>query len=99
MTGRDAAIGRGVGRMDSGAAAIAQGLDQIGEMRAELQNLRAVIEELVQRVAALSANSPAEARGLEQATPAAADEVLIVETYGISADAEEKPQPQGAAQD
>jgi hypothetical protein len=90
-----AASGRGPGRTDSALAArlevIAQGLGQIAEMRAELADLRVVIEKLVQTVAALI-NSRAEERGLEQ-PPSAGEEVLIVETYGVSAD-EEKPEGQ-----
>jgi hypothetical protein len=74
---------------------IPRDLGQIADMRAELADLRAIIEELVQTVAVLT-DSQAQGDNIEQ--PAGGTgEVLVVETYGVSAD-EEEPEPQGVAQ-
>ena len=88
---------RGAGRMDAVLAAqleaIANGLEQITGIRAELQELRAIVEELVQTIAALVANSAVSGPDLEQSTPTPTDEVLIVETYDIPADGDEALEP------
>jgi hypothetical protein len=68
--------------------AIANGLEQITNISVELQELRTIVEELVQTVAALVANSAVSESDLEQLAPAATDEVLIVQTYDIPADDE-----------
>ena len=91
---------RGATRTDSALITrletIARDLGQIADMRAELADLRAVIEELVQTVAALTADNEAQGGGIEQ-SPAENGEVLVVETHGVPANGEE-PEPQGAAQ-
>ena len=63
-------------------------LGQIADMRAELADLRAVIEALVQTVAALTADNEAQGGGIEQ-SPAGNGEVLVVETHGVPANCEE----------
>ena len=94
------AIVRRAGEMDSVLArleTIAQGLEQIAELRAELGSLRGVVEKLAQSVSALIPNSQAEARAPEEAAPAET-EILITETYGVSTtQEEEQPELQGAA--
>ena len=94
---------RGAGQMDAVLAAqleaIANGLEHITDIRAELQELRTIVEELVQSVAALVANSPVSGSGLEQSAPTPIDEVLIVETYDIPADGDEALEPSGSTQD
>ena len=98
-----AAIVRRAGEMDSVLArleTIAQGLEQIAELRAELGSLRGVVEKLAQSVSALIPNSQAEARAPEEAAPAETEGILITETYGVSAtQEEEQPELQGAAYD
>ena len=97
---RKAKVSGRADRTDSALAAqldmIARDLGQIADMRAELADLRAVIEELVQTVAALTADNEAQGGGIEQ-SPAENGEVLVVETHGVPANGEE-PEPQGAAQ-
>jgi hypothetical protein len=98
--GKAAGVRRG-GEMDSALAArletIGQGLGQIGDMRAELANLRAVIEALVQTVSALTGDSQAQRRGGAQSA-AGTSEALIIESHDAFAAEEEKPEPQRAAQ-
>jgi hypothetical protein len=95
---RNVAGARGAGQTDATVAAlletIAQGIGRIDEVHAELVNLRTVVEELIQTVSVLVADSEAQEREAATGT----DDVVIVETYGVSAD-EEEPEPQGAAQD
>ena len=79
--------------------AIAHGLEQITDIRAELQELRTIVEELVLSVAALVANNPMSGSDLEQSAPTPIDEVLIVETYDIPADGDEALEPSGSTQD
>jgi hypothetical protein len=76
--------------------AIAHGLEDIPGIRAEIEEMRAVIEALAQNVAALVANSSVENRDLEPTAPAAVDEVVIVETSG---DDDEGPEPPEFPQD
>jgi hypothetical protein len=87
--------------MDSALAArletIAQGLGQITELRAEVEALRAIVEKLVQTVSALVPNSQDEARAPEEAPSGATEEVLVIETYGVSAAQEEQPELEGVA--
>ena len=94
---------RGAGQMDAVLAAqleaIANGLEQFTDIRAELQELRTIVEELVQTVAALVANSTVSGSDLEQSTPTPTDEVLIVETYDIPVDGDEALEPSGTSQD
>jgi hypothetical protein len=76
--------------------AIAHGLEQISDMRAELAELRTIIEELAQNVAMLVANGLEQELGLDQPATTVAEEVLIVETHDSSsatADGEEEPEP------
>jgi hypothetical protein len=92
---------RSAGEMDSALAArletIAQGLGQITELRAEVEALRAIVEKLVQTVSALPPNSQDEARAPEEAPSGATEEVLVIETYGVSAAQEEQPELEGVA--
>jgi hypothetical protein len=94
---------RAAGQMDAVLAAqleaIANGLEQIPDIRAELQELRTIVEELVQTVAALVANSAVSGSDLEQSAPTPTDEVLIVETYDIPADGDEALEPSRATPD
>jgi hypothetical protein len=103
QTRRKATSIRSAGRMDAVLAAqlevIANGLEQVTEIRAELQELRTIVEELVQSVTALVANSAVSGSDLEQSTPTPTDEVLIVETYDIPADGYEALEPSGISQD
>jgi hypothetical protein len=76
--------------------AIAHGLEQISDMRAELAELRTIIEELAQNVAMLVANGLEQELGLDQPATTVAEEVLIVETHDSSSattDGEEEPEP------
>ena len=82
--------------------AIAHGLEQISDMRAELQDIRTLVEALAKNIAALVANSPVQERGLDQPETAVIDEVLIVETDdsgSASADEKEASEPSGSTQD
>ena len=60
------------------------------ELRAEVEALRAIVEKLVQTVSALTPNSQDEARAPEEAPPGGTEEVLVSETYGVSAAEEEQ---------
>ena len=65
-------------------------------MRAELAELRTVVEELAQNVATLVANDLEQERGLDQPATTVAEEVLIVETDDSGSDTtdgEEEPEP------
>ena len=76
--------------------AIAHGLEQISDMRAELAELRIVVEELAQNVATLVANSPKQELGLDQPATTVTEEVLIVETDDSGSDTtdgEEEAEP------
>lgn len=94
--GRKVAGVRGAGR--TGAVAllktIMQSLGRIDEVHAELVNLRTVVEALVETISALVVDSEAQ----EREASTVRDDVVIVETYGVSANQEE-PEPHGAAQD
>lgn len=101
VRGRRAAEGlRGTGRTDSVLAAqleaIAHGLDQIADIRAEMEEMRTIIEELARNVAALVGNRSVQGRGPEPASTVTG-EVLIVENYQDAGD--EGPEPSGSAQD
>jgi len=91
---------RGAGPMDAVVAAqleaIAHGLEQISDMRAELAELRTIIEELAQNVATLVANGLEQERGLDQPATTVTEEVLIVETDDSDSDTidgEEEAEP------
>ena len=103
QTRRKATSIRGAGQMDAVLAAqleaIANGLEQITDIRTELQELRTIVEELVQSVTALVAKSAVSGSDLEQSVPTPTDEVLIVETYDIPADGDEALEPSGTSQD
>lgn len=71
-----------------------QSLGRIDEVHAELVNLRTVVEALVETISALVVDSEAQ----EREASTVRDDVVIVETYGVSANQEE-PEPHGAAQD
>jgi len=76
--------------------AIAHGLEQISDMRAELAELRTIIEELAQNVATLVANGLEQERGLDQPATTVTEEVLIVETDDSDSDTidgEEEAEP------
>jgi hypothetical protein len=76
--------------------AIAHGLEQISDLRAELAELRTIIEELAQNVATLVANGLEQELGLDRTATTVAEEVLIVETHDSSSattDVEEEPEP------
>jgi hypothetical protein len=79
--------------------AIAHGLEEIPTIRAEVEELRTVIEELAESVAALVANSSGQTRELGPTVPAVADEVLIVETFVDADDDDESSEPPGSSQD
>jgi hypothetical protein len=68
--------------------AIAHRLEQVTEMRAELAEMRTIVEELAESVATLVANSAVQERG---DLPLVTDEVLIIETNDVSSDEEEGP--------
>ena len=92
---------RSAGEMDSALAVrletIAQGLGHVTELRAEVEALRALVEKLVQTVSALTPNRQDEARTPEEAPPSGTEEVLVIETYGVSAAEEEQPELEGVA--
>jgi len=76
--------------------AIANGLEQITDIRTELQELRTIVEELAQSVATLVASSAVSGSDLEQLTPTPTDQLLVVETYDVPADGDEALEPSGA---
>ena len=81
---------------------VRRGLEQISDMRAELKELRTLVETPAQNIAALVANSPVQERGLDQPATAMTGEVLIVETDdsgSASADEEEASEPSGSTPD
>ncbi len=94
---------RGGGQMDSVLSAqleaIAHGLEDIPSIRAEIEEMRTVIEELAENVAALVANSSVQNRDLERPAPAVVDEVVIVETYEDTDGDDEGSEPPGFPQD
>ncbi len=94
---------RGSGQMDAVLAAqleaIAHGLEDIPSIRAEIEEIRTVLEELAQNVAALVASSSMQDRDLEPPAPAVVDEVVIVEAYEDSDGDDERSEPPGFPQD
>ncbi len=79
--------------------AIAHGLEDIPSIRAEIEEIRTVLEELAQNVAALVASSSMQDRDLEPPAPAVVDEVVIVEAYDDSDGDDERSEPPGFPQD
>ena len=81
---------RGAGQRDLAVAAqleaIVRRLDQINDLRAELGEMRIVVDELAEKVAALVASRVAQDGDIGQPM---ADEVLIIETNDASPDEED----------
>ena len=97
QTKRKAAGSRRAGRVDPVAAAeleaLALGLAQISDMRAELAELRTMVEAIAQNVAALVEDRLAQELDAERSEPTVSDDVLIVEVDEDAAggDAPEAP--------
>jgi hypothetical protein len=71
-------------------------------MRAELEEMRTVVEALAENIAALVANGPVQERGLDRPETAVIGEVLIVETEDSEsafAKEEQESEPSGSTQD
>jgi hypothetical protein len=78
--------------------AIAQGLEDIPSIRAKIEEIRTVIDELAQNVAALVASS-LQNRDLPPTAPAVVEEVVIVEAYEDPDEDDEGPEPPEFPQD
>jgi hypothetical protein len=100
---RRTTAGRRGGGKDSGLAAqleaIARGLQQIAVIRTEMEEMRTVLEELAQNVAALVTGSSARELATEPSESAVIEEVLIVGSDEDSGDNEEESGPSGSPQD